>query len=355
MSSDTFGEVLRVTTFGESHGAALGAVLDGVPAGIPIDVDFIRSELARRRPGQSNLTTRRNESDEPEVLSGVFEGVSTGTPLAILIRNSDFRSKDYSNIAGIFRPGHADYGYFAKYGIRDYRGGGRSSGRETAARVAAGAVAKLLLKDSGIRITAFTLSVGNVVASEFDEAEIEKNPVRCADARAAELMAEEIKKAMSERDSVGGVVECRIKNVPAGLGEPVFDKLDAVLAHAMMSIGGVKAIEFGDGFRAVLSRGSENNDQSDGCNYLSNHAGGICGGITNGNDIIFRIAVKPTPSIALKQHTFDVSGNAVECEIKGRHDPCLCPRIVPVVEAMTALVMADMVLRSGLSRLQCGE
>ena len=229
--------------------------------------------------------------------------------------------------------------------------GPNGCGKTTFMKIALG----LLLKDSGIRITAFTLSVGNVVASEFDEAEIEKNPVRCADARAAELMAEEIKKAMSERDSVGGVVECRIKNVPAGLGEPVFDKLDAVLAHAMMSIGGVKAIEFGDGFRAALSRGSENNDQSDGCNYLSNHAGGICGGITNGNDIIFRIAVKPTPSIALKQHTFDVSGSAVECEIKGRHDPCLCPRIVPVVEAMTALVMADMVLRSGLSRLQCGE
>lgn len=350
MSSNTFGEVFRVTTFGESHGAAIGVVIDGMPSGVPVDMDFLRSELARRRPGQSDLTTQRRESDEPEILSGVFEGVTTGTPVAIVIRNADMRSVDYGRLAGLFRPGHADYGYFAKFGVRDYRGGGRSSGRETAARVAAGAMAKLLLRDTGVRITAHTLAVGKVRAGTFDADEIEKNPVRCADAGAALLMAEEIRLAASRRDSVGGVVECRVENVPAGLGEPVFDKLDAVLAHAVMSIGGVKGIEFGDGFAAAANPGSVNNDQHDGAGYLSNHAGGVCGGISNGNTIVFRAAVKPTPSIGLPQRTRDVEGRETECEITGRHDPCLCPRIVPVVEAMTALVMADMTLRLRLSR-----
>ncbi len=351
MSGNSFGDIFRITTFGESHGPALGVIIDGVPAGLKISVDDIQRELDRRKPGQSILTTQRSEADSVEILSGVFEGVSTGTALAMLIRNTDQRSRDYGNLSEIFRPGHADYTYFAKYGIRDYRGGGRSSGRETAARVAAGAVAKLLLAAGGVEIKACTRSVGEIYAEKYDWSQVEKNPVRTADPDKAEAMAEVINNARMNLDSVGGTIECVVKNVPAGWGEAVFDKLDAVLAHAMLSLGAVKGIEFGDGFAAARALGSANNDSPTPEGWGSNHAGGVLGGMSNGNDIVFRIAVKPTPSIARKQTTTDSSGNAMECEIHGRHDPCLCPRMVPVVESMTALVLADMMLRNKSAKI----
>ena len=345
MSANTFGEIFRVTTFGESHGPALGAVVDGVPAGLNVNEAEIQAALDRRKPGQSAVSTQRQEADKVEILSGVFEGKSTGTALAMLIRNTDQRSRDYGNLADVFRPGHADYGYFAKYGVRDYRGGGRSSGRETAARVAAGAIAALVLRRFGIRIVAHTLSIGTVRAVQYLPEEIEKNIVRTADPDAAPLMVEAIRMAQADRDSLGGVVECRICGVPAGWGEPVFDKLDAVLAHAMLSIGGIKGIEFGDGFTAATRRGSENNDQRTAAGFQSNHAGGILGGISTGQEIRFRCAVKPTASIAQKQQTVTRENHDTEIEIHGRHDPCLAPRIVPVVEAMAALVLADAALQ----------
>lgn len=351
MSGNSFGEIFRITTFGESHGPALGVIIDGVPAGLKISAEDIQKELDRRKPGQSILTTQRSEADAVEILSGVFEGVSTGTALAMMIRNTDQRSRDYGNLSEIFRPGHADYSYFAKYGIRDYRGGGRSSGRETAARVAAGAVAKLLLSELGVKIIACTRSVGKIYAEKFDWSFVEKNPVRTADPDKAEAMAEAINNARMNLDSIGGTIECVVENVPAGWGEAVFDKLDAVLAHAMLSLGAVKGIEFGDGFAAAESLASSNNDSPTADGWASNHAGGVLGGMSNGAKIVFRIAVKPTPSIAQKQQTVDRSGNAVECEIHGRHDPCLCPRMVPVVEAMTAIVLADMMLRNKSARI----
>lgn len=351
MSGNSFGEIFRVTTFGESHGAALGVIVDGVPAGLKLAAEDIQKELDRRKPGQSILTTQRNEADRVEILSGIFEGITTGTALAMIIRNSDQRSHDYGNLAGIFRPGHADHSYFAKYGVRDYRGGGRSSGRETAARVAAGAVAKLLLAVEGVEIKACTRSVGKIYAEKYDWDFVEKNPVRTADPDKAEAMAEAINNARMELDSVGGTLECVIKNVPPGWGEVVFDKLDAVLAHAMLSLGAVKGIEFGDGFAAAEALGSTNNDALSPEGWMSNHSGGVLGGISNGNDIVFRVAVKPTPSIARKQQTVDKTGNAVECEIHGRHDPCLCPRMVPVVESMAAIVLADMMLRNKSAKI----
>ena len=351
MSGNVFGEIFRITTFGESHGPALGVVIDGVPAGLDVSVEDIQKELDRRKPGQSILTTQRNEADAVEILSGVFEGKTTGTALAMMIRNTDQRSRDYGNLSEIFRPGHADYSFFAKYGIRDYRGGGRSSGRETAARVAAGAVAKLLLAQAGVKIKACTRSVGKVYAEKYDWDFVESNPVRTADPGKAEAMAEVINNARMKLDSVGGTIECVIENVPAGWGEVVFDKLDALLAHAMLSLGAVKGIEFGDGFASAEALGSTNNDSPTVNGWASNHAGGILGGMSNGNNIVFRIAVKPTPSIAQKQHTIDKSGNAVECEIHGRHDPCLCPRMVPVVEAMAAIVLADMMLRNKSAKI----
>ena len=345
--NNSFGTVFKVTTFGESHGAALGVIIDGVPAGIPIDADFIQHELDRRKPGQSEVCTARKESDSGEILSGVFQGVSTGTPIAILLRNADQHSKDYSNIAEIFRPGHADYTFFQKYGIRDYRGGGRSSGRETAARVAAGAVAKLLLKEYGITIRACACQIGKIQAQmPYDWEAVEKNIVRSADAGAAEKMILAIKEAQADKDSLGGAVYGEILNLPAGLGEPVFDKLDALLAHAFMSIGSIKGIEIGDGFDVAEKRGSENNDAMDSNGFLSNHAGGILGGISNGNTVTFRLAVKPTPSIAKVQKTVDISGSEKDIEITGRHDPCLVPRIIPVVESMAAITVADLLLRN---------
>lgn len=349
MSGNIFGKLFQVATFGESHGAALGAVVDGMPAGIEICEADIQKELDRRRPGQSKIATARQEGDKVEILSGVFEGKTTGTPIALLVRNSDHHSSDYSNIKDIFRPGHADYTYLAKYGIRDYRGGGRSSGRETVGRVAAGALAKKLLAHYGISIVGFTKSIGNVEGNDFDVDFIEKNIVRAADPAQAENMEKAILDAAKNHDSIGGAAECRIYNLPAGLGNPCFDKLDAELAKALMSIGGVKGIEIGDGFEVSRKLGSENNDAMRSDGFVTNHAGGILGGISNGNTVIVRCAVKPTPSIAQIQQSVNLDNENIDVEIRGRHDPCLVPRIVPVAEAMCALVIADFLRISGLA------
>ena len=351
MSGNTFGHLFRVTTFGESHGPGLGVIIDGVPAGLRLDPEQIQHDLDRRRPGQSKVSTMRKEADEVEILSGVMDGVTTGTALAMLIRNTDQRSRDYGNLATCFRPGHADYGYFKKYGIRDYRGGGRSSGRETAMRVAAGSVAKQLLAHYGVTIQAYTLRLGGVDAAKVDLAAVESNIVRSADPDAAEAMIAAIRAAQAEMDSVGGIIECRADGVPAGLGEPVFDKLDALIAHAVLSIGGIKGIEFGSGFAAADLRGSVNNDPITPDGFTSNHAGGIIGGISNGNTILFRTAMKPTSSIAKEQKTIDEAGSAVTISVHGRHDPCLVPRAVPVVEAMTALVLIYALLQNRCARL----
>ena len=346
-AGSAFGRSFKVTTFGESHGVALGCIIDGCPAGLALSVEDILPYMQRRRPGQSEFTTARNESDMPEILSGVFEGVTTGTPLTILIRNKDQRSKDYSDIAGLYRPGHADYTFDKKYGIRDYRGGGRSSGRETASRVAAGAVAAKLLAASGIKAAAYTRSIGPVSIERFDP--LEKNSLYMPDHDAYEKASEYIAKLKSGGNSAGGVIECVIKGVPAGLGDPVFDKLDALLAHAMLSIGAVKGFEIGDGFASACSTGLDNNDpftsdEEGRITKLSNHAGGILGGISDGSDIVFRCAIKPTPSISIPQQTVDSTGSKRELTIKGRHDPVIVPRAVVVVEAMADIVIADALL-----------
>lgn len=345
MAGNTFGQVFKITTFGESHGPAIGVVVDGVPPDIPLTESDIQHELNRRRPGQSKITTQRQESDTAEILSGVFEGKTTGTALAILIRNEDHRSKDYSNIKDVFRPGHADYTYLAKYGIRDYRGGGRSSGRETACRVAAGAIAKKILRQNNINIIAYTLAVGDIFAKKFDYAVIEKNMVRAPDLEAAEEMIALIDEARKNCDSIGGVVEAVIHGCPPGLGDPVFDKLNARLAYALMSIGTIRGIEFGLGFEATRLHGFEHNDKfyMDGerVRTVTNNAGGILGGISNGEDIVLRVGVKPPSSIAQSQQSVDIHGKAATIEVKGRHDPCICPRVVPVVEAMIALTLVD--------------
>jgi chorismate synthase len=348
MAGNTFGQLFRVTTFGESHGPAIGVVIDGVPPNIPLCEADIQIELDRRRPGQSKITTQRKEDDRAEILSGVFEGKTTGTALAMLIRNQDQRSKDYTQIKDVFRPGHADYTFFKKYGIRDYRGGGRSSGRETACRVAAGAVAKKILWAQGIRITAYTLSVHTIKAQTVDFAVIEQNPVRAPDLEAAALMVARIEEARKDCDSLGGVVEAVIQGCPPGLGDPVFDKLNARLAFALMSIGTIRGIEFGTGFAASVMKGSEHNDpfimQQGQPRTKTNHAGGILGGISNGEDIILRVAVKPPSSIAKPQQTLTASYEQAVIQVKGRHDPCICPRVVPVVEAMIALSLSDALL-----------
>ena len=351
MSGNTFGELFRVTTFGESHGPGLGVIIDGVPAGVKIDEALIQRDLDRRRPGPSKVSTMRKEPDRVEILSGVFEGVSTGTSLAMVIRNTDQRSQDYGRLAELFRPGHADLGFFKKYGVRDYRGGGRSSGRETSMRVAAGAVAKMVLATMGVSVRACSMMIGGVYAETVDWSVVEENIVRSPDLAAAEKMVAAIRAAQADRDSVGGIICCEAHGVPAGWGEPVFDKLDALLAHAILSIGGIKGIEIGAGFEAPKKRGSENNDSILPSGFASNHAGGILGGISNGDVITFRAAMKPTSSIAKKQHTIDKEGNATEIEVLGRHDPCLVPRAVPVVEAMTALVLADLALRNRAARI----
>jgi chorismate synthase len=341
MSSNTFGTALTITTFGESHGPAIGVVIDGLESGFAIDMELLNRQMARRRPGGNPLGTSRQESDEVSILSGVFEGRTTGAPLAIMIANQNQRSGDYSDISRLFRPGHADFTWHKKFGIRDWRGGGRSSGRETAARLAAGAIAMQVLAAKGIDIKAYCIAIGTITTDRRDMAEITNNPVSCPDALAALAMQHEIEAAKAAKDSIGGIVECTVSGVPVGLGEPVFDKLEALLAHAIMSIGAVKGIEFGSGFAAAAMRGSQHNDQMDSHGFLSNHAGGINGGISNGDPIVFRLAVKPTASIAQAQRTVDIDGNERLVTVEGRHDSCICPRVVVVVEAMTALTMLD--------------
>jgi len=356
--ASSYGKIFSVTTFGESHGAGIGVVIDGCPAGLSIDHEFIQSELNRRKPGQSSITTQRNEEDHAEILSGVFEGKSTGTPIAIFIANQDARSKDYSHLKDTFRPSHADFTYEKKYGHRDYRGGGRSSARETAARVAAGAVAKLLLAQSGIEIRAYVSRVGDIEAPayvELDLAQAENNIVRCPHPETAEKMIALIDKTRLDRDTIGGVVTAVIRHTPVGLGEPVFDKLHAELGKAMLSINAVKGFEYGSGFEGTRLRGSEHNDAlfNDGgvIRTKTNHSGGIQGGISNGEDIYFRVAFKPVATIMQDQESVDATGNATTVQGKGRHDPCVVPRAVPIVEAMAALVMADFLLRDRVSRL----
>ncbi len=350
MSGNSYGILFRVSTFGESHGVGLGAVVDGVPPGLPLSEDDIQAELDRRRPGQSAMTTARAEPDTVRILSGVFSGATTGTPVALLIGNQDSASSAYEPIRELFRPGHADYTYQKKYGIRDYRGGGRSSGRETAARVAAGAIAKKLLSQRGVSVLAYTVRAAGISCSGFDPNAIEKNPLRACDLSAAERMVKAIEEYKAQGDSAGGIVECRITGVAAGLGEPVFDKLDAELAKAMLSIGSVKGIEFGTGFACSDMRGSECNDQMDENGFVTNHSGGVLGGISTGQDIVFRIAVKPTPSVSVPQKTQDTHGNAASISVTGRHDPCICPRIVPVVEAMVCIVLEDFHQRAQVVR-----
>jgi chorismate synthase len=356
--SNSYGTLFKITTFGESHGAAIGVILDGCPAGLEIDEAFIQSELDRRKPGQSKITTQRKEDDTFKILSGVFEGKSTGTPIALVIENQDQRSKDYSHIANTFRPSHADYTYEAKYGNRDYRGGGRSSARETAARVAAGAIAKSLLQKYGVTIHAYVSQVGDLKTpnyTELDLSQTETNIVRCPDASIAEKMIELIDQVRLERDTIGGIVTCVIKNSPVGLGEPVFDKLHAELGKAMLGINAVKGFEYGSGFHGITLRGSQHNDEfynDEGrIRTKTNLSGGVQGGISNGEDIYFNVAFKPVATIMQDQASVDKEGNAATVSGKGRHDPCVVPRAVPIVEAMAALVMADFLLRSRNSKI----
>ena len=343
--SSSFGTLFRTTTFGESHGPAVGVVVDGMPPAIRVDVAALQRELDRRRPGQSALTSPRREADTVEVLSGLFEGVTLGTPIALLVRNADARPQDYDALRDVFRPGHADYAWQQKYGVRDHRGGGRSSGRETVGRVAAGALAKIALATVGVGIVGGTVQVGDVVAAwrEWDEAE--KNPVRCPDAAAAGEMARVIEAARAAQDSVGGVVEVVARGVPAGWGDPTMDRLDAVIGAAMLSIPAIKGVEIGDGFALAARHGSEANDVLEHGRYLSNHAGGISGGISNGADVVVRVAVRPASSIGREQVAADATGAPTPLAIAGRHDPCICPRVVPVAEAMLAVALMDAWLR----------
>ena len=341
MAGSSFGHLFRLTTFGESHGTAVGVVVDGVTPGVELSEADVQAQLDRRKPGQSDLTTPRSEPDTVHLLSGVFEGRTTGTPVAMALWNKDARPSAYDDIRELFRPGHADYTYLQKYGLRDYRGSGRASGRETAGRVAAGAIARKLLARRGVTVTAYTLRAAGVQCETIDLDAIEKNPVRACDPAAAEEMARRIADARDRGDSVGGIVECRVQGVPAGLGEPVFDKLDAELAHAILSIGAVKGIEFGTGFAAADLAGSQHNDQMTADGFMTNHAGGILGGISTGADIVFRAAVKPTSSISTEQQTVGTDGREATIRTEGRHDPCICPRIVPVIEAMAAIVLED--------------
>ena len=356
MAGNSFGNAFRITTWGESHGPAIGVVIDGCPAGITLKKEDIQNELDRRSPGQSHVTTSRKEPDRVEILAGLFKGITTGQPVSLLIKNQDADSSKYEKIKNLFRPGHADFTYLAKYGIRDYRGGGRSSARETAARVAGGAVAKKILQKSKITITAYTVQIGKIKAEKFSQNEIEKNPVRCADKKAAQKMVKEILQAKKTGDSLGGIVEVIAKKVPPGLGEPVFDKLDADIAKAMMSLGSVKGIEIGSGFAISSMKGSEANDELikkfGKITTITNHAGGIVGGISNGNNIIVRLAVKPTASIAQEQRTVNKKGRSEKIKVEGRHDPCICPRIVPIAESMIALVLVDHLLKQKIASIK---
>ncbi len=342
MGGSTFGDLFKITTFGESHGKAVGVIVDGVTPGIVLSETDIQFQLNRRKPGQSEITTSRKESDTVHILSGIFKGKTTGTPLAMVLYNEDQQSEDYIGIANLFRPGHSDYTYLKKYGIRDHRGSGRASGRETSARVAAGAIAIKLLAKRGITITAYTTRAAGIQCRDKDLSIIEKNPMRACDSVAASSMIERIKKLAEAGDSSGGIVECTITGVPEGWGEPVFDKLDAELGKAVLSIGAVKAVEFGMGFACVDMKGSEHNDWMNTNGFITNNAGGILGGISTGEDIVFRIAVKPTSSISRPQQTVSRTGNETSISTEGRHDPCICPRIVPVVESMAALVLINM-------------
>jgi chorismate synthase len=358
VSGNIFGDLFRVVTFGESHGPAMGCVIDGCPAGLALSVEAIERELLRRRPGQGGASTTRNESDTPEILSGVFEGKTLGTPIAILVRNSDHHSADYANLRDIYRPGHADFCWDAKFGFRDYRGGGRSSGRETLCRVASGAVAKIFLAGYGISIRAWTSSIAGLDmpgpgSPEFDFNEIERNPLRIPCRGRVEQALETIEAIRAGNDSAGGIVSGIIQGVPPGLGEPVFDKLDARLAAAVLSLGAVKGMEFGTGFAAAAMQGSAHNDIPAGAGqFMTNNAGGILGGISSGQDIEFRTVFKPTASIARPQQALDRDGNIRELVISGRHDVCIVPRAVPVVEAMCALVLADCILLQRAARTE---
>ena len=357
MAGSTLGTLFTATTWGESHGAALGAVVDGCPAGLSLCEEDIQRYLDRRKPGQGKFTTARREGDRAKILSGVFEGKTTGTPISILIENEDQRSRDYSAIKDCCRPGHADYTFDQKYGIRDYRGGGRSSGRETAGRVAAGAVAAKLLAELDIRLTAYTKAIGDISIPDgaYDFSQIKENPLYMPSRSHAEEASAFLEDCIRRQDSAGGVIECRIDGLPAGIGEPVFHKLDAALAGAAMSIGAVKGVEIGDGFAAARSLGSRNNDpfyaDDSGVHKRTNHAGGTLGGISDGSTVILRAAVKPTPSISREQDTVDREGNNLKISIQGRHDPVIVPRAVVVVEAMAALTVADLLLMRMSSRL----
>jgi chorismate synthase len=348
VAGSSFGRLLSVTTFGESHGPAIGVIVDGVPPGIALAVEDIQRELNRRRPGQSAITTPRSEKDRVEILSGVFEGLTMGTPISLLIRNEEKKSSDYEPLKDVFRPGHADYTYRAKFGVRDWRGGGRSSGRETATRVAAGAIAKKFLALRGISILGYSLEIAGIRAIRVDPAEIEKNPARAPDAEAAALMVKAIEEARAVGDSVGGIAEVVASGCPAGLGDPVFDKLEALLAHAIMSVGAVRGVEVGTGFAASRMRGSVYNDepyvQEGRMRTRTNNAGGIAGGISTGGDIVVRAAIRPPASISLPQNAVDANGARTTIQIGGRHDPCIVPRAIPVLEAMVALVLADSLL-----------
>ena len=354
MAGNSFGNLFKVTTFGESHGTAIGGVIDGCPAGIHLDMVAIQNEMSRRKPGQSDIVTQRKEPDTVQFLSGIFEGLTTGTPIGFVIKNANQKSKDYSHIKDVYRPSHADYTYDKKYGVRDYRGGGRSSARETACRVVAGAIAKQLLK--GVSIHAFTSSVGKISINQpyqnLDFSKIETNAVRCPDDVIAKKMITEIKNIRKEGDTIGGTVTCVLKNVPVGLGEPVFDKLHAELGKAMLSINAVKGFEYGSGFCGVEMKGSEHNDifNEDG-STKTNLSGGIQGGISNGEDIYFRVAFKPVATIMQKQKTINSEGQKLEMQGRGRHDPCVVPRAVPIVEAMAALVVADYYLLNKITKL----
>jgi len=360
MAGNSFGEIFRITTFGESHGKAIGVVIDGCPAGLELDLNFIQQELDKRKPGQSAITTQRKESDTFEILSGVFEGKTLGSPIAITIKNEDQKPEDYTHLKEAFRPSHADFTYETKYGIRDYRGGGRASARETATRVIAGAIAKQLLKKEGIEITAYVSSVGKIQLQknyqQLDLSKTDSNMVRCPDEETANAMIELIQETKTKGDTVGGIVTCVIQHTPVGLGEPVFDKLHADLAKAMLSINAVHGFEYGSGFAGAKMNGSEHNDVFEKNSKgeivtQTNNSGGIQGGISNGMDIYFNVAFKPVATIMQTQTTVDKEGNETEIKGKGRHDPCVVPRAVPIVEAMAALVLADHLLRAKVSKI----
>ena len=346
MAGNTIGKVFTVTTFGESHGLALGAIVDGVPPGIELCEDDLQFDLDRRKPGTSRFTTARREPDQVKILSGVFEGKTTGCPIGLMIENTDQRSKDYGEIAQMFRPGHADYTYWQKHGIRDYRGGGRSSARETAMRVAAGSIAKKYLKEKlGVEIKGCVSQIGDIVAEQYDWNEVRNNPFFFPDVSKVASLEELLKAILKEKDSIGAAVKVMASNVPVGLGEPVFDRIDAELAHSLMSINAVKGVEIGDGFEVVNQRGSEHRDEMTPTGFLSNHAGGILGGITSGQDIVASIAMKPTSSIGVSGKTINIKGEPADIITRGRHDPCVGIRAVPIAEAMMAITLMDHYLR----------